>query len=92
MNRARQKTVLAMLGIVAVAVGTSVVAAQAATMEPAPIVGDGGTYYAPGEHVELPADQGPTPEELEVFNRLSKESFRQLVRENPDLELHDLNE
>lgn len=91
MKRANSKAILSMFGIVVIAVGATIVAAQAASSAPAQTGGDNGTYFAPGAHVDIPIDQGPSQEEMDVFNKRSEESFRQLVKENPDLELHDLN-
>lgn len=80
------------IGIAVIAVGLGFLATQAIASAPVPEGHEPGIYYAPGETVDLPAEQAPSPEELREFNEISKENFRRLVRENPDLEIHDLNE
>lgn len=93
MKRSTMKTLLITTGIAALFVGASVGAAQATSfLAPTPEVDQNESYFVPGVHHELSPEQGITPEELDSFNRETAKNFERLVKENPDLDLVDLNQ
>lgn len=81
---------LALLGVTAIAVFAAAATQPTSTTETNPRPKDE-VYFVPGEHIELPIESGPSVEEMKRFNEEADKSFERLQKENPDLNLKNLN-
>ena len=81
---------LALLGIAAI-VAFAAAATQPGSTTDTDLKPKDEVYFLPGEHVELPIESGPSLEEMKRFNEEADKSFERLQKENPDLDLQNLN-